>query len=478
MSIRIAESSVKPGEASRRRRADLGGDRLGGRRFYRLIVAYIAAIFILGGSARGDVLSLVVLRPMAILLLALAIPTFTRTDFERYFWVFVGLGCAVLLTMLHLIPLPDAVWHALPGRRIVEEIDATAGLGRMMRPLSIAPRDTWNALYALAVPLALLLAIAQFDHERLKRLLPVFLGMGAVTCGFALLQAAVRDSAHLYLYRITTRDAPVGLFANRNHQALFLAILIPMMAVMAAEVRSYRVRRWLGPMLLTTAAVLFPLILITGSRAGLVLSVLALVSCFWLVPLGDLRAKARGWRPLRASILIAGVAAGFIAVAVIRGESVRRAVQSTLHGESRLEFWGPVLRAAWTYFPVGSGIGTFVPAYQVGEPNKLLAPEYLNHAHNDYLELAMTGGVPAVVGLMVIAFLLARAMMRAARADVTLSNVRFMRLGIVIILLVGLASFTDYPARVPSIACLLTVATTWLSMGSNRGAVGERRFLL
>ena len=39
------------------------------------------------------------------------------------------------------------------------------------------------------------------------------------------------------------------------------------------------------------------------------------------------------------------------------------------------------------YAPWGSGLGTFEQVFKLHEPDALLSPSYLNHAHNDWLEL-------------------------------------------------------------------------------------------
>ncbi len=45
-----------------------------------------------------------------------------------------------------------------------------------------------------------------------------------------------------------------------------------------------------------------------------------------------------------------------------------------------------------TYFPVGSGLGGFDPLFRMHEPFELLKPTYFNHAHNDWLEIALDAG--------------------------------------------------------------------------------------
>ena len=56
------------------------------------------------------------------------------------------------------------------------------------------------------------------------------------------------------------------------------------------------------------------------------------------------------------------------------------------------------------FLPTGIGFGAFDPAFRVFEPDSSLSPLYLNHAHNDLVELALTGGIAAL--LMFALFLL------------------------------------------------------------------------
>ena len=58
----------------------------------------------------------------------------------------------------------------------------------------------------------------------------------------------------------------------------------------------------------------------------------------------------------------------------------------------------------WHYAPFGGGFGSFEAAYKIVEPVNLLSLQYLNHAHNDYLELAIEAGLPglALAGLWIV----------------------------------------------------------------------------
>jgi O-antigen ligase len=52
--------------------------------------------------------------------------------------------------------------------------------------------------------------------------------------------------------------------------------------------------------------------------------------------------------------------------------------------------------------PLGSGLGTFRPVYKLYEDHDRVTREVVNHAHNEYVELALETGVPGV--LVILAF--------------------------------------------------------------------------
>jgi O-antigen ligase len=95
------------------------------------------------------------------------------------------------------------------------------------------------------------------------------------------------------------------------------------------------------------------------------------------------------------------------------------------------------------------------------EPDNLLRPTFSNHAHNEALEILFTAGIPgAALTLLAIVFL-AVAIWRALRTsgDAAL----FKRLGIVVIILLAIASISDYPVRTPILSAVFVLAAIWAS---------------
>ena len=65
--------------------------------------------------------------------------------------------------------------------------------------------------------------------------------------------------------------------------------------------------------------------------------------------------------------------------------------------ETRVEFWSKTLRATQDEALAGTGIGTFQQVYRRYENPGAVDQWYANHAHNDYLEIALEGGLPAII---------------------------------------------------------------------------------
>jgi O-antigen ligase len=119
--------------------------------------------------------------------------------------------------------------------------------------------------------------------------------------------------------------------------------------------------------------------------------------------------------------------------------------------------------------PFGSGFGTFDPVYRIHEPYDRLDQQYLNHAHNDLVELALTAGVPGLV--LVGAFLVWFArrcwiLNRESRPTPALAPALA---GAAVLGILLLASLADYPLRTPLMMMVGAIAAVWTNNASSRG---------
>ncbi|WP_423607208.1 O-antigen ligase family protein [Sphingomonas sp. MS122] len=447
----------------------------GGIAFWAL-AALIVAAFLLGGSARDDVLGLAILRPVAAICLGIGLFMMTGEAARHYRWPLIALGAVVLLTLIHLIPLPPSLWMALPGRELAAEAARAGGIEQPWRPIALVPWRGWNALFALMIPAAAMLLAISCDAQQQRRLAVLVLIMVAVSVAIGAVQVAGGYREILYIYRISSLDVPTGLYANRNHFAVILCCALPLLVLLAApegdSSRSGSLKMWLAGV---AGAVGLLLLLLSGSRQGLLLAVVAIGAA----PLLYRKGRRHEISLRRRRLLILGVVALALmlmiafAIYFARAEAINRLIATDESEELRFNAWGPIFELVRHYLPVGSGVGSFVEVFYAGEPHELLKPSYLNHAHNDWLEWLLETGVPglllalaAIAGWVLRSLRLVR-MPRGGERGVGLAIA-----GAVIILLLGLASIVDYPVRVPSVACLLALAAVWMAAPSGRKGSG------
>lgn len=439
------------------------------------LTAFLFLAFATGGGSRYDIQSLALLRPASAVLIAFAIWGMSARQLRDLRAPLLFLGAMALLILAHLIPLPWSVWSRLPGRETVVAIDEAAGLGRMWRPLTLVPPGAWNAFFSLLPPLAVLLAGARLSLAERRALVVPLLLLAMISAVVALLQLSGGEGSPLYLYRVTNDGAAVGLFANRNHQAVFLACAFPLLALFASATAlpgwDRRIRLGIA---CASGAIFVALILVTGSRAGLLAMLVGLAAAMMLG-----RGQARASRPpsfwhgsrqwAAAAVLLLLLAS--IVVFAGRAESIDRLLSSNGVGEIRYRAWGPMLDIALRYFPAGSGFGSFAEVYLLDEPYALLDRTTFLRAHNDPLELLLTGGAPAMLLLTVAVGAYVRqcaAWWRSGAIEGTRSVTKGAALCVIAIL--GLASLGDYPLRTPALACLLCVMLLWLYGADGTGA--------
>jgi O-antigen ligase len=442
-------------------------------------LGFFALAVLLGGSPRPEAAALPLLRGAAVLFAALGLKGITR----RTLCSAAPLGCLALgflvfLPLLHLLPLPPGWAGSLAGREVLGEIDQAIGNPNTWRPLSLSPLGTANALLAASVPLAALLLglnVVGVHHYRLAQGL---LGLGMVSLCLALGQTLAPQDSVLYLYETTNRGSPVGVFANRNHHAVFLACLIVVapIALSFERIGSGKDLTSNGgglrsALLLVMCLWIAGMALLTGSRSGALATSLALLS----VPM-IMAAQARAAQPsrtlrrstnglLRSLVLMVGL--GIIipfAIWVERAPAIDRLLGSTPDADARLKILPQVLELIWLYWPWGSGPGSFEKVFQLHEPHDLLSAAYMNHAHNDVLEVAMTAGLAGLILMLSAAALWLVLAVRVLVIDRSDRLQPLRKAGVVIILILSVASLTDYPLRNPGLAALYVLAWIWAAL--------------
>lgn len=431
---------------------------------FALLAVLLGFLWLAGGASRADVMGQVVVRSVAWAVLIAFVILGPRPRLREVkgpaFFVFA----ATALAAIQLVPLPPALWTELPGRDLLTRAATVLGEEQPWRPISISPGATLNALSSLIVAIVTLLLSAALTRAAHWRTASILLALVVAASLLGLVQFSGARFDHPLINDVARSVS--GSFANRNHFALFAAIgciLAPAWAF-PEEGRA----KW-KPLSALGLLVLFALIILaTGSRSGMVVGIVGIGLGLMNVRSqlqSKLRRLPRGW----ALALIVS-AAGALIVAVIlsvtldRAVSVERASVLEAGEDLRVRALPVIIEMTKLYFPVGSGLGAFDPVYRIHEPSALLGTAYLNHAHNDWLEVVLDAGL---LGLLLLIAVVVWWLRRSARVW-TIRNTRdgmLPRTGSGILLLVMLASVTDYPVRTPMIMAVVVLAAVWLSTG-------------
>ena len=416
-----------------------------------------------GGASQTNALSLTTVELVSVPFLVLAAyrlltegaPAGARTPLAL-------LAAVAALPLLQLIPLPYDLWTRLPGRAPLLQVLSVARLGRPMLPLSLAPEQTWRDLLALSPPAAMFMGALLLTNGQRRFVAALWMGLGALSVVLGAVQVLGGHSSHFYLYAVTNRGAPVGFFANRNHQAALLYCLLPFAGLFAGAFRGdFGDRRSLPPLF----ASLYLMVAIVGvgvtlSRAGAVLAAVALLGAATVAARGG--AFGRRWRA--PAVLAAAGVAGVVAVLLLGlGPLVARFSQVNPK-DLRFEGWPLVLSAANGFLPLGSGLGSFEGVYFSVEPLSQVSTVYFNHAHNDYLELWLeTGAAGAALFAGFAVWFTTRTIgawrrRRGGSADLAAAA------SLTILLLLA-HSAVDYPLRTEALAVLFAFACAALARG-------------
>ena len=442
-------------------------------RFYAFVVFFVI-VFFTGGGSRDDIQSLLILRPIAVLFCAYALTVKAPEQWKgRQFPLYIA-GALLALMVLQLIPLPPSVWTGLPGRQIFADIANIAGIEQPWRPLTLSPSKTLNSLFSLAVPIAAIMLYLNLDREYRKRAISVIILLAAISVLLSAMQLAGSPRGPLYLYNITNDGAAVGLFANRNHQSVFLAVTIVMLAWYAAlctPASRFATLKIYGS--ISGIFVVVPLIFVAGSRAGLILMAPALIAAFLLIYFGRYstetlpiakrsKSKQKKRLGLRRLSVIGGIIAlvALVSLSIYSSRSIAfgRLFGDNELGELRVELFSILIRIWGDYFPWGAGFGSFEHVYRIYEPQEMLSPYYLNQAHNDWLQFPIEGGVAAIlIAAVALVWLLFRLRLLQKKWNSSRHNKYTAIMAVLVMLFFLAGSVVDYPLRVPSLIAVFGV---------------------
>jgi len=378
--------------------------------------ALLFLAFLLGGGTRQGLWSDSLLQIAMVPALLLGLGNIRQSRLSVAGKVLVGLIC-VLLAM-QFLPLPRS-W---PPVSVLPADQASFSLSSTL--FSISAGKGLSSVAFAATVLGFTVFLARFSDREQKSLIRFLLAgilLNIAIGGLQLSAAGNEPVTGVFQYGMRA-----GVFANENHYSTLMVMMIPLLAFYYTDGRErvLMFAGWIVVILLFCFAL--------GSRSGMVLSLaITVLSTVWIF-----RAKLFHRRaPMQAAILTSALLIGTATAFFLTPSGLLDLGQR----QSFINTTSAALGDNWVF---GTGLGSFDLVYPAYEDRSGIYYEFVNHVHNDYLELALEGGVLGVAimllfGLLVFVFVFRSPMKTMAGLSLTA---------------VLISSTVDYPLRTMAVA--------------------------
>lgn len=396
-----------------------------------------------------------------------------------------------------LLPTQAEVLPAAEPADSAPESGAALAVGTVGATVSLYPEATRAALIRILAVFLLFVVVRNeiASPAALRRLSIAVLVNGALLSLFGLVQFFSSSKPGMIYWSVPTQGQVFGPFVNRNHFAFYINISFGL-AVGLLLLRGRRSQRgrdeheplagsrlaaarqlfsdpaslWIsGGMALMLSGMVFSL-----SRGGFV----ALVGATTVTLLLRLSRRHGAWR---AGTVLLSLAVALSLLIWFGLDRVETRLSTLWTGEALRDGRGYVLTHAWpliAQFPLwGTGYGTF----QYVEPLYLHTAAHVGkaylHAHNDYLEDLIEGGLFRLTLRLVACGLIFRFGYRAFR-DHSRQSLGALALGALFAFTtIAIHSFVEFGLYLPAIAVLATVVCAHLcALGEQEEtAIGSRQ---
>lgn len=417
-----------------------------------LLFTLSIAILCFAPLMRGGRLSvaMLILELLGILLIVTALwqPN-AKQHIPRLVWV--TLFACIALPLAYLIPLPFELWKQLPGRELyAESIAALKNLGGDPSYLaaSLIPYRTVSSLLAFLPMLGIVLSTLLLPRHYVIKLVYVFLGVATFQAALGLIQYG-SGAEWAYWWGVKGSDA-TGTYPNRDHFSGLMELALPLALALTAynfrnpqheeeaDTQHFHLNTTL--IFFTISIILILALIFARSRTGIGLLILALPLCAIVFSRHIGGSKAIGLGTV-VGIISLGVASSIGLIPVLNRFANDPAE------DLRWEIFNHTWQVIKAFFPLGSGTGTFQSVFLAYQPPELL--NFINHVHNDYLELLFEMGVAGaiLIALFVLTYLSGWLALRKH----SWNRFHFIQIAAGISLfLMGLHSFFDFNLHTPA----------------------------
>jgi O-antigen ligase len=375
------------------------------------------------------------------------------------------------LAIFQVVPLPGGLLRLLRPDNAAWSTTSPDGDHPSLSTLSIAPYNTRIHLVLLVCCASGFFFARMLGRDRVsrRRLVTWLVALGAFEAIYGLVQYLTgwqRIFAYVKKYNL---EEATGTYINRNHFAGFLEMVIPFgVALVLYENaklprkvmpgRNARIKRVLGGgklsrigLWLLAATVMVAGLFFSLSRMGIISAVASLAV---MAAYAGFQRKAGLW--VAAGVLVCGIILVlWMGAGPVLGRFGTISEEYASADESRWSLWKDTARLIGGHPLLGSGLGTFPVAFSRVQSTFL--GQFVNHAHNDYLEIASDLGIPAAALLFgSTGALLVRVARKAASPEVSFE--RAMALGCLgSIAAILLHSLTDFNLYIPANALVFSL---------------------
>jgi len=395
----------------------------------------------------------------------------------------IGLWLAFLaLATLQVIPMPAQLVAFLSPTSYDTQL--AYGVAQFHLSLDVGQSQI-NLLKGLSYFCLLIVVLVLVNTEkRLRLLLLTILASGALQALYGTLEI-LSGTQHSLLFGLPVDDVATGSFVYKNHFANFIMLCLSagvglMVATLQGNQGGTRrdfIRSILSTLLGSKAlirislAIMVIALVMSRSRMGNV-AFFAAMTLIGILALLIIKNRSRSLSILIISMFVIDV---FIVSAWFGLDKVQERLEATsLSQEGRDEVVIDALPMVQDFPVFGSGGGSFYstfPSYKVANINS-----FYDHAHNDYLQMAIEYGLPAtlLLALLVIwCFLKSIRAMRKRRPSIfkgTAFACCMAMLGMAIHMTV------DFPLQAPANACYFVVFLALsLSINQLKVTTGKKR---
>lgn len=430
------------------------------------IPLFVFVVIAFGGAAQFFLISDLGSRLASIGLIGALLIKIEQISVSRVVLIFFLI--AIFGAAAQLLPIPYNAWQMLPGTAEASRLLSASDSVSSYRQVSISPSRTLDSLLFLIVPISGYLLGRNSGKYFQIIIVNTIIVSALCSAILGLVQIIGPHSLDVYPYAITNEGSAVGIFANRNHQSIFMVLALAFVALRLCIVP----RSQIGDLFSLAATILFAVAaLMTQSRAGSGLAAMALIFLYFAIYSGYFGAiKYQNKAPIERFTRF-GIALAGICILVFSAMPVALRI-SDLSGQAfnRTEGLAISIAAIRDFWLTGSGLGSFEWLASNYEDPENLSFAHWNHAHSDWLQLLLELGlVGAILIVIVLFFIVSRITTSIRSFDHKGAEFQFLSVSLFGICVVLIHSAVDYPLRTSAISFLVF----WLA-GSVDGTLSQR----